>query len=89
MPCGVTDFGMTTSPSCMCQRMMVWAADLPCLEAIFPTASLSRTAPLPSGLYDSSSRLMVDDMAAFAKLDDPQNGKTGSEPAEFNVVWSG
>ena len=31
--------------------------------------------------------LTAEDMAEIAKLDDPRNGKTGSEPAEFNDLF--
>lgn len=31
--------------------------------------------------------LTAEDMAEITKLDDPQNGKTGSEPAEFNDLF--
>ena len=53
MRSGVTDFGITTLPSCRCQRMTTWPGVLPCSAAIAVIAGSSSTAPWASGLHAS------------------------------------
>ena len=50
---GVTDLGMTTLPSCRCQRRIAWAGVLPWRAAISTIVSSSSRWPCASGLQAS------------------------------------
>ncbi|MNV70983.1 hypothetical protein D3C71_1639740 [compost metagenome] len=53
MRAGVTDFGITISPLCKCQRSVIWAADLLCFLARSTMTFSLVTPPCAKGLQDS------------------------------------